>query len=99
MTLEQLVMYLWHDMPITGWIAVLAFMSMLGGLAIYFEGNGVMRANSLVTTSTAAYPDGSVAVSKSYSVGNSYDFGRRTSWRGLIIVAFSLAALIILTYF
>lgn len=98
MTLEQMTMYLWHDMPITGWIQILALVSMLGGLAIYFEGKSVMRDNSFVSTSTAAGPDGYMVTSSSCGVGNYYDYGRRTSRRGLVIVAFSLVALISLAY-
>lgn len=98
MTLEQLMMYLWHDMPVTGLIAILALVSMLGGLAIYLEGKSVMRDDSFAATSTSARADGSMVTFTSYSVGNDYNYGRRTSQRGLAIIAFSLVALISLVY-
>ena len=96
MTLEQLVTYLWHDMPLTSWASILASLSTLGGVAIYLEGKGLMR--SRYTTSLVEGADGKVVATVSCSVGSGLTYGRNIARSGLLIALSSLGALISVTY-
>lgn len=86
MTLEQLVTYLWRDMPLTGWALIAAVIGPFVGIYIYLQGKDIMRASSFCISSKAVAGDGAVVETQSYSVSSEFDHGRRIARYGLVII-------------
>lgn len=94
MTLEQLVMYLWRDMPLIGWACIVAAASACAGIAIFLEGRFIMRASTTHTRMQSATAEGGVVETESYSVSTGYGYGQKMARNGLWIMLTSFAAFI-----
>ena len=94
MTLEQLTMYLWHEMPLPGWGSIIAAALTLAGTGIYLQGKWIMRENSSYTKTIAISATGEKTETMSSSIGNDWDYGRKIARSGLMMVFFSLVGYI-----
>lgn len=90
--LEQLVMYLWRDMPITGWSAIFAGIAALVGAGFYLQGKRVIRENSSDPQTLWLTAEGDVIQSQSYSVAPTFESGRRLARLGLTLTFLALIA-------
>ena len=93
MTLELLISYLWHDMPMTGWGAIIAGCLAIAGTAIWLNGRLVMRVNSSYLTSVEVSADGVKRESVSSSFGIDYGLGKSMAQLGMWMVLFALVSL------
>lgn len=85
-------MFLWRDMPITGWSAVFAGLAAVAGAGAYLEGKRVMRANSSAPQTQWLTADGNVVQSDGYGVGRTFEWGRRIARLGMTMAFIALVA-------
>lgn len=90
MTLEQLTMYLWHEMPLTGWGSIIAAVLTLVGTGIYLQGKWIMRENSSYSKTITMTATGERTETVSSSIGNDWGYGRKISHSGLMLALFAL---------
>jgi hypothetical protein len=90
MTLEQLITYLWWDMPLAHWARIAAAIGVGVGGAFYLEGKRIMRANSSRSLALSVAGDGSVSTTETCAVGADYEAGRSIARWGLSTSIFAM---------
>lgn len=88
--LEQLLTYLWTDMPTTAWSALFAGLAAIAGAGAYLGGRRVMRANSGFPRTRWVTADGTVIHSDGYGVDQAFGWGRRIARLGITMTFIAL---------
>lgn len=94
MTMEQLAIYLWREMPLTGWGQMLAAISVFVGVSIYLQGKWIMQETSGKWKSFSKTTDGGVIETVNCSVSDGHHHGVKTARLGLSMSFFSLVAFV-----
>lgn len=97
MTLEKLVMYLWNEMPLTGWGYIFWTIALMVGIYLYLNGRRVMQQASIKSTLKSTASDGTELVSVSHGIGSDFPIGRSVANAGISIALFSGMAIYFLT--
>lgn len=90
MTLEQLITYLWRDMPLIGWGCVVSAAVVCAGVAVLLEGRAIMRVNSSHARMRSVTADGLVVQTETASVSQDYWYGHKIARTGLMMMLFAL---------